>query len=101
MNKARTALSVSSAALAVVAVIGTGARPAATAARADPTDRSTVGTATFGDPQANPWFPLRPGTTTVLRGTDDGRHLREKVRVTHRTRLIRGVRTRAVRDVLR
>jgi hypothetical protein len=37
----------------------------------------------------------------VLRGTDEGKGLRERVRVTHRTRLIQGVRTTVIRDVLR
>jgi hypothetical protein len=60
-----------------------------------------VDPAHFGDPVRNPWFPLEPGTTTVLRGTDDGERFRERVRVTHRTRVVEGVRTRVVRDVLR
>ncbi|GAA3645210.1 hypothetical protein GCM10022237_00810 [Nocardioides ginsengisoli] len=55
----------------------------------------------FAHPQANGWFPLEPGTTVVLRGTDDGVHFRERVRVTDHTRVIEGVRTRVVRDVLR
>jgi len=59
----------------------------------DPTD--------FDAPVANPWFPLVPGTTTVLRGREDGERFRERVRVTHRTRVIEGVATRVVRDVLR
>jgi hypothetical protein len=55
----------------------------------------------FTAPVENPWFPLRPGTTTRLRGSDeDGRYV-ERVRVTGRTRMIEGVAARAVRDVLR
>lgn len=57
--------------------------------------------ASFAHPKANPYFPLEPGLVTRLRGTDDGEHLREVVRVTHRTKLIQGVRTTVVRDVLR
>lgn len=57
--------------------------------------------AAFAHPADNAWFPLVPGTVTVLRGTDAGEHLRERVRVTRRTRLIEGVTTRVVRDVLR
>jgi hypothetical protein len=60
-----------------------------------------VARAGFDHPRGNPWFPLRPGQRTLLRGTDEGKHLRERVRVTHRTRVIDGVATRAVRDVLR
>jgi hypothetical protein len=55
----------------------------------------------FDHPRINPWFPLRPGLTTVLRGTDEGDHLIEYVRVTHRHKMITGVRTTVVRDVLR
>ena len=73
----------------------TAARNAATA------DRAGVDPADFGTPVMNPWFPLEPGTTTVLRGTDEGERFRERVRVTSRTRLIEGVNARVVRDVLR
>ena len=105
MHKARTALAVSSTALAVAAVIGTGAQPAATASRTTlppPSSmaRRAVDPATFDHPQSNPWYPLRPGITTVLRGRDEGERFREVVRVTHRTRSIQGVTTRVVRDVL-
>ena len=68
-------------------------RPATSVDAVDPAD--------FDAPVANPWFPLAPGTTTRLRGTDDGEHFRERVRVTHRTRVIQGVTTRVVRDVVR
>ena len=57
--------------------------------------------ASFAHPQANPYFPLRPGLVTRLRGTDDGQHYREVVRITHRTKTIQGVRTTVVRDVVR
>lgn len=66
-----------------------------------PAADGTVRAAAFDQPRQNPWFPLRPGTVTVLRGTDDGEHLRERVRVTHRHKTIDGVRTTVVRDVLR
>lgn len=63
--------------------------------------RPTAARAGFGHPRANAYFPLRPGTVTTLRGSDGGVSLRERVVVTHRTRMIQGVRTRVVRDVLR
>ncbi len=72
---------------------------AATAAIAVPASAS--GSPDFSHPRLNPYFPLRPGTTTILRGTDDGEHLRERVHVTGRTKVIQGVRTRVVTDVLR
>jgi hypothetical protein len=48
----------------------------------------------------NPWFPLLPGTTFVYRGVKDGEPARDVVTVTHRTRLIEGVRATEVHDRL-
>jgi hypothetical protein len=48
----------------------------------------------------NPWFPLKPGTTFVYTGVKDGKRGRDVVRVTSRTRMIRGVRCTAVDDRL-
>jgi hypothetical protein len=48
----------------------------------------------------NPWFPLKPGTTFVYTGRKDGKQGRDVVRVTDRTRTIRGVRCTAVDDRL-
>ena len=55
----------------------------------------------FDRPQQNPYFPLRPGTVSRYRGSDEGERFRELVRVTHRTKKIQGVTTRVVRDVVR
>jgi hypothetical protein len=46
----------------------------------------------------NPWFPLVPGTTFVYRGTSDGHATRDVVTVTHRTKMIAGVRCTVVDD---
>jgi hypothetical protein len=105
MHKTFTALTVS----AVVGTVGAvvlvaGAEPARTpvhTAAAASDARTSVDPSDFSSPVANPWFPLEPGTTTVLRGTDEGERFRERVRVTSRTRTIAGVTTRAVRDILR
>lgn len=48
----------------------------------------------------NPWFPLRPGTTYLYRGTKDGQPSRDVMTVTDATRTIQGVRAIAVRDLL-
>lgn len=56
---------------------------------------------TFHGHATNPYFPLEPGTVWLLRGSDEGERFRERVVVTHRTKLIQGVRTRVVRDVVR
>lgn len=55
----------------------------------------------FAHPRMNPYFPLRPGLVTVLRGHDGPERFRERVTVTPHFRRIDGVRCRVVRDVLR
>ena len=57
--------------------------------------------ANFDNPQQNAYFPIDPGTVTRFRGTDDGKHFRERVLVTHKTKKIQGVRTTVLLDVLR
>src|SRR5919197_2642084 len=59
-----------------------------------------VDPAHFGPDVTNPWFPLRPGTTYRYRGLDEGDRVVDVVAVTHRTRVIDGVRTRVVFDRL-
>ena len=62
---------------------------------------AAVNPADFASPRANSYYPLRPGTVTTLRGTDEGERLVERTYVTHRVRTIQGVRTHVVRDILR
>ena len=47
----------------------------------------------------NPYLPYRPGSVWVYTGVKDGQTQRDVVRVTHRTRLVIGVRTTTVTDV--
>src|SRR5215208_1498980 len=75
--------------LAVLALAGSGA---GNASRVDP--------ARFVDRVDNPWFPLVPGTTYVYRGVKDGEPSRGVVTVTHRTKVIQGVRCTVVDDRL-
>ena len=42
----------------------------------------------FNHPQANPYFPLRPGLVLRYRGTDGGNKFRERVTITHKTKMI-------------
>lgn len=84
--------------LAVSAVLATtlgggGVSAAPTATTVDPAD--------FTDPVANPYFPLVPGTVSRYRGSEDGEKFRERLAVTHRTKVIQGVTTTVIRDVLR
>ncbi len=57
--------------------------------------------ANFNHPVRNPYFPLKPGTVFRLRGTDEGEHFREVVRVTHNKKRILGIRATVVKDVVR
>jgi hypothetical protein len=49
----------------------------------------------------NPWFPLRPGDAWRYRGIKDGVRMSDAVRVTAEERVILGVATRVVHDVVR
>jgi len=46
----------------------------------------------------NPWFPLKPGTRWVYRGSEDGDHTRDVMIATYRTKVIDGVTCRVVFD---
>ncbi len=103
---ARARIALVAAALVVTASVGAvglgwaqataGARTSGTAATAN-----VARPRGFDHPRRNPYFPLRPGTVTTLRGNDEGERLDERVTITHTTKLIQGVRTRVVRDVVR
>jgi hypothetical protein len=79
-------------AVAAAILIGTAAVPAAAAGT------TTPGPQHFTTTIDNPFLPFVPGTRMVYRSTDAGETGREVVRVTHRTRLVDGVRVRVVRD---
>jgi hypothetical protein len=55
----------------------------------------------FTQPHANAYFPLTPGLVLKYRGHDDGERFRERVKVTHKTKVIEGVRATVVLDVVR
>jgi hypothetical protein len=48
----------------------------------------------------NPWYPLKPGSTYIYRGTKDGEPSREVMTVTHRTKVIDGARCVVIQDLL-
>jgi hypothetical protein len=48
----------------------------------------------------NPWFPLKPGTALVYRGTEDEEKLRDVFAVTNRTTVIQGAPCTVVEDRL-
>lgn len=88
-------------AVLIVCTTGTVAAMAVTDAAPRPPAAGMLDQAKFSHPQQNSYFPLRPGTVFHYRGTDEGRHYREVVTITHRTKRIEGVRARVSRDVLR
>jgi hypothetical protein len=57
--------------------------------------------ANFNHPVRNLYFPLKPGTVFRLRGTDEGEHFHEVVRVTHKKKRILGIGATVVKDVVR
>lgn len=62
---------------------------------------ANVDPGSFSDPQANPYFPLRPGTVSRYRGSEGREVFRNRLTITHRTKPILGVQTRVVHDVTR
>jgi hypothetical protein len=72
-----------------------GAAPHPLVARA-----AAVDPADFTTPAQNPYFPLVPGTVSILRGSEDGERLLNRTTITPWKKLIQGVRTRVVNDVL-
>ncbi len=46
----------------------------------------------------NPWLPLKPGMTLVYRGVKDGKPQRDVFTVTHRTKVVGGVRCVVISD---
>ena len=61
---------------------------------------ASIDPAQFSSPVANPYFPLKPGTVFVYRGSEGRQKLIEHLRVTHRTKRIEGVKTIVISDVL-
>ena len=59
----------------------------------------TFDPANFGSPADNPYFPLVPGTRSVLRGVKDGLTQTERATVTNRTKQILGVTATVIHDV--
>src|SRR4051794_22931386 len=88
-------------AAAVAAVGGVAAASASAPGVAPAAKPGTVSSARFDEPQQNAYFPLRSGTMSRFRGSEDGERYRERVVVTHRTKVIQGVTTTVVSDILR
>jgi hypothetical protein len=94
-SKAITAGAVGSVVVVALAV-ATFAGPVTAQSRA-----ATPDPARFAAPLANRYFPLVPGSIAVLRGMKDGKPVVERAVVTDQTKVVQGVTTVVIRDVLR
>jgi hypothetical protein len=94
MTTSRSIAVLTVAAATVGALLTTSAAAPQAAVRSNPDPKL------FKHPQQNPFYPLTPGLVTRLRGTDDEGKYRQKVKITSRTKMIAGVQTVVVRDVL-
>jgi hypothetical protein len=81
------------AAVAVLVVTGCGQDRTKSATPTGPAAGPTAAT-------ANPYFPLKPGTSYVFDGLRDGKPQHTEVTVTNETKTIMGVSTVVVRDVV-
>jgi hypothetical protein len=61
---------------------------------------AAIDPASFTNPVSNPYFPLKPGTTFVYRGSEGHTRFVERLTVTHRTEKIDGVSTKVIKDIL-
>lgn len=93
--------------IGVIALIGALVAPSAITQASDPCAapyNPAINPADFEDADGepndvdNPYFPLKPGTTFIYEGEEDGQVERGEVRVTRDTKTILGVRTVVVRD---
>jgi hypothetical protein len=65
-----------------------------------PGSRTGVDPINFTDPKPNPYFPLEPGTMSIYRGSEDNERLVERLTITDGTKMIEGVTTMVVRDII-
>jgi hypothetical protein len=80
----------------------TGANPVASSPSSVPTPTATaIDPANFVDTIDNQWFPLLPGSRYVYRGVKNGETAIDVVTITGETKVIDGVKSLAVRDVLK
>lgn len=75
------------------AAAGANARPGSATRAVDP--------ANFGTAVTNPWFPLKPGTTLIYKGSKNNKPSVVTYVVTHKTKVILGVTTTVINDTLR
>ncbi len=62
---------------------------------------ATINPNDFTKPVPNPYFPLQPGTVFKYHGSEGSQRYVERLSITHLTKVIQGVTTTVVRDILR
>jgi hypothetical protein len=86
-------------AIGLIAASGPGA-PAGAAPHASVVRATAIDPADFTTPVPNPYFPLEPGTVSILQGSEDGKRLLNRTTITPWKKVIQGVTTTVVKDVL-
>jgi hypothetical protein len=79
--------------LCLVAAVGCGDE-----AGGRPTGKPEPQPKRFSSTIDNAWFPLKPGTTFVSEGVDEGAKARDVFRITHQTKVLNGVRCTVIDD---
>jgi hypothetical protein len=91
----RTRIAIAGLVISLVAALGVGAIGSAAGAGSGTPDPGN-----FDQPVANPYFPIEPGTVFHYRGFEEGKKLHERMTVTDRTKVIQGITTTVVSDIL-
>ena len=86
--------------IAAMVVIALALGAAAAHAGHSASSANAVDPSSFTSPVANPYYPLIPGRVTVLRGSKDGIRLVNRVTTTHHTKVIQGVSTTVIHDIV-
>jgi hypothetical protein len=86
-------------AIGLIAASGPSA-PAGAAPHPSVAHVAAIDPADFTTPVPNPYFPLEPGTVSILRGSEDGKRLLNRTTITPWKKVIQGVTTTVVNDVL-
>jgi hypothetical protein len=63
--------------------------------------RASINPSDFARHITNPWLPLKPGSVKIYKGMKDGKHSTVTYTVTNKTKVIEGVTTTVISDILR
>jgi len=85
---------------AVVGLASAGQTPGPIKSGAGPGWPATLSPSDFVRHVDNPYFPLKPGSKWRYKGNKEGTRMIDRLRATHRTKTILGVKTTVVHDVI-